>query len=136
MRTRPATPAGSTDRTRPGTSLLALLQETRPLDTTIAEQLAGLSSAVLTVYTQLIAFTEPVTVDDIAQAAQTARSSTLKALVTIEQRHLAHRDRGNQNGPKRRPDLWRAHHSEAAPRSNEPPPRPGETGRARTRTRP
>ncbi|MFF1844504.1 hypothetical protein ACFVW9_22570 [Streptomyces sp. NPDC058217] len=57
----------------------------------------------------------------IAQAAQTARSSTIKALVTLEQRHLAHRDRGNQNGPKRRPDLWRTHHTEAAPRSNEPP---------------
>ncbi|MEU6572580.1 hypothetical protein [Streptomyces sp. NPDC046805] len=77
-------------------------------DTTIADRLTGLSPAVISIYTQLVAFTEPVTVDDIAQAAATARSSTFKALVALEKQGLAHRDRGIQNGPNRRPDLWRA----------------------------
>ncbi|MGW3421176.1 hypothetical protein [Streptomyces phaeochromogenes] len=90
-------------------------------DTTIAEQLADLSPAILTVYTHLVTFTEPATVDTIAQAAQTARSSTFKALVTLEQRGLAHRDRGIQNGPNRCPDLWRANHTEAAPTPDESP---------------
>jgi predicted transcriptional regulator len=89
--------------------------------TPIAEQLAGLSSAIITVYTQLVAFTEPATVDDIAQAAQSARSSTFKALVALEKRGLAHRDRGIQNGPNRRPDLWRATHTAPAPTPNEAP---------------
>ncbi|MDQ1024630.1 putative transcriptional regulator [Streptomyces umbrinus] len=87
-------------------------------DTTIAEQLADLSPAILTIYTQLVTFTEPATVDDIAQAAKTARSSTFKALVTLEKRGLAHRDRGIQNGPNRCPDLWRANHTKAAPTPN------------------
>ncbi|MCX4458232.1 hypothetical protein OG585_37530 [Streptomyces sp. NBC_01340] len=90
-------------------------------DTTIADQLSGLSPAVITVYTQLVAFTEPVTVDDIAQAAQSARSSTFKHLVALEKRGLAHRDRGIQNGPTRRPDLWRATHTEPSPTPDETP---------------
>ncbi|MFF4960947.1 hypothetical protein ACFY2Z_28560 [Streptomyces sp. NPDC001222] len=77
-------------------------------ETMIADQLTGLPPAIINVYTQLIAFTEPATVDDIAQAAAAARSSTFKALVALEKRGLAHRDRGIQNGPNRRPDLWRA----------------------------
>ncbi len=90
-------------------------------DTTIAEQLADLSPAILTVYTQLVTFTEPATVDNIAQAADTARSSTFKALVTLEKRGLAHRERGIQNGPKRCPDLWRANHTKAALTPDESP---------------
>ncbi|MFF5010961.1 hypothetical protein ACFY3G_50275 [Streptomyces phaeochromogenes] len=90
-------------------------------DTTIAEQLADLSPAILTVYTQLVTFTEPATVDTIAQSAKTARSSTFKALVTLEKRSLAHRDRGIQNGPKRCPDLWRANHTEATLTPDEAP---------------
>ncbi|MFE9610998.1 hypothetical protein [Streptomyces sp. NPDC006012] len=77
-------------------------------NTTISDQLAGLSPAIINVYTHLVAFTEPASVDDIAQAAETTRSSTFKALVALEKRHLAHRDRGIQNGPNRCPDLWRA----------------------------
>ncbi|MFD8726139.1 hypothetical protein ACFV2H_51610 [Streptomyces sp. NPDC059629] len=74
--------------------------------TTTVDQLAGLAPAVITVYTQLVAFTEPATVDDIATAAEAARSSTFKALVALEKHGLARRDRGIQNGPCRRPDLW------------------------------
>ncbi|MFF3911047.1 hypothetical protein ACFYZJ_35015 [Streptomyces sp. NPDC001848] len=90
-------------------------------DTTIADQLAGLSPAVISVYTQLVAFTEPASVDDIAQAATTARSSTFKHLVVLEKRGLAHRDRGIQNGRSRRPDLWRATHTEPSPTPKEHP---------------
>ncbi|MER6062376.1 hypothetical protein [Streptomyces sp. NPDC001792] len=82
--------------------------------TTISDQLAGLSPAVIHIYTQLIAFTDPGTVDDIAQAAGTARSSTFKALIALEERNLAHRDRGVKNGPDRRPDLWHATHTAPA----------------------
>ncbi|MFF4501575.1 helix-turn-helix domain-containing protein [Streptomyces sp. NPDC001401] len=74
--------------------------------TTTVDQLAGLAPAVITVYTQLVAFTEPAAVDDIASAAGAARSSTFKALVSLEKRGLARRDRGIKNGPCRRPDLW------------------------------
>ncbi|NIY69535.1 TrmB family transcriptional regulator [Streptomyces malaysiensis] len=90
-------------------------------DTTTTDQLAGLPSAVITVYAQLVAFTEPATVGDIATAAETARSSTFKALVTLEKRGLAHRNRGIQNGPKRCPDLWRAGHTDSSPTPGEPP---------------
>lgn len=90
-------------------------------DTTITDQLSGLAPAVVTVYTQLVAFTEPATVDDIAQAAQTARSSTFKHLVALEKCGLAHRDRGIHNGPNRRPDLWRATHTEPGPTPDEVP---------------
>ncbi|WP_405957285.1 hypothetical protein [Streptomyces phaeochromogenes] len=102
-------------------------------DTTIAEQLADLSPAILTVYTQLVTFTEPATVDTIAQSAEAARSSTFKALVTLEKRGLAHRERGIKNGPHRCPDLWRANHTEATPTSaeaqaQEEPPAPEPAG--------
>ncbi|MGW1913245.1 hypothetical protein ACWCQS_21545 [Streptomyces sp. NPDC002076] len=89
-------------------------------DTTISDQLTGLSSAVIHVYTQLVAFTDPAPVDDIAQVADTARSSTFKALVALEKRNLAHRDRGIKNGPDRRPDLWHAIHTGPAPTFEQP----------------
>ncbi|MFD8929597.1 hypothetical protein [Streptomyces mirabilis] len=94
-------------------------------DTTISDQLVGLSPAVIHVYTQLVAFTDPATVDDIAQAADTARSSTFKALVALEKRNLAHRNRGIKNGPDRRPDLWRATHTTPAPTFEQPGAREG-----------
>ncbi|MFI6354481.1 helix-turn-helix domain-containing protein [Streptomyces sp. NPDC050743] len=68
-------------------------------DTTISDQLTGLSPAIIHVYTQLVAFTDPATVDDIAEASDTARSSTFKALVTLEERNLAHRNRGIRTAP-------------------------------------
>ncbi|WP_159033128.1 hypothetical protein [Streptomyces fodineus] len=68
----------------------------------------------------LHAFTDPATVDDIAQAADTARSSTFKALVTLEERNLAHRKRGIKNGPDRRPDLWHAPHTAPTPALEQP----------------
>ncbi|QHA07870.1 hypothetical protein GQF42_35350 [Streptomyces broussonetiae] len=89
-------------------------------DTTISDRLAGLSPAVLHVYTQLVAFTDPATVDDIAQAADTARSSTFKSLVDLEKRSLAYRNRGIKNGPDRHPDLWHAVHTAAAPTFEQP----------------
>ncbi|MFE3410307.1 hypothetical protein ACFXMT_18850 [Streptomyces mirabilis] len=89
-------------------------------DTTISDRLAGLSPAAIHVYTQLVAFTDPATVDDVAQAADTARSSTFKALVALEKRSLAHRYRGIKNGPDRRPDLWHATHTAPAPTSEQP----------------
>jgi predicted transcriptional regulator len=82
------------------------------MSTMISDQLTQLSPAVINVYTQLVAFTEPASVDDIAQAAEAARSSTFKALVALEKRGLAERDRGIQNGPNRCPDLWRAPHTD------------------------
>ncbi|GAA2662182.1 helix-turn-helix domain-containing protein [Streptomyces vastus] len=89
-------------------------------ETATADQLAGLSPAIISVYTQLVAFTDPATVDDIAQAAATPRSSTFKALVALEKRGLAHRDRGIQNGPNRRPDLWHATYTNPSHASEEP----------------
>ncbi|WP_078992787.1 helix-turn-helix domain-containing protein [Streptomyces sp. MMG1121] len=87
-------------------------------DTT--DQLTGLSPAVIHVYIQLVAFTDPARVDDIAQAAETARSSAFKALVSLEKRGLAHRERGIQNGPSRCPDLWRATHNDPGHAPEEP----------------
>lgn len=92
-------------------------------NTTMTDQLTGLPPAVIHVYTQLVAFTDPAPVDDIAQAAETARSSTFKALVSLERRGLAHRERGIQNGPSRRPDLWRATHTDPGPTPDETPTR-------------
>ncbi|MES4891782.1 hypothetical protein [Streptomyces sp. NPDC096012] len=89
-------------------------------DTTISDRLTGLSPAVIHVYTHLVAFTDPATVDDIAQAAETARSSTFKALVALEKLSLAHRNRGIKNGPDRRPDLWHATHTAPAPTFEQP----------------
>lgn len=91
-------------------------------DTKATDQLTGLAPYILTVYTQLVTFTEPATIDDIAHAAGTARSSTFKALTALEKRGLAFRDRGAKNGPNRRPDLWRAPHTQpTAPEPEEPP---------------
>ncbi|MGW3174692.1 helix-turn-helix domain-containing protein [Streptomyces sp. NPDC001153] len=69
-------------------------------DTTISDRLTGLSPAVIHFYTQLVTFTDSATVDDIAQAADIARSSTFKALVALEKRNLAHRNRGHQERPR------------------------------------
>lgn len=66
-----------------------------------ADRLEGLAPAVIAVYTQLVAFAEPATVDQVAQTAETPRSSTLKALTTLEKRGLAQRERGVRFGPKR-----------------------------------
>lgn len=89
-------------------------------DTTLSDRLTGLSPTVLHVYIQLVAFSDPATVDDIAQAADTARSSTFKALVALEERNLAHRKRGVKNGPDRRADLWHATHTAPAPTFEQP----------------
>ncbi|MER6572951.1 helix-turn-helix domain-containing protein [Streptomyces sp. NPDC001093] len=89
-------------------------------DITISDRLTGLSPAVIHVYTKLVAFTDSATVDDIAQAADVARSSTFKALVALEKRNLAHRNRGIKNGPDRRPDLWHATHTAPAPPFEQP----------------
>ncbi|WP_166029169.1 TrmB family transcriptional regulator [Streptomyces chilikensis] len=91
---------------------------------TTADRLEGLAPAVIAVYTQLVAFTEPATVDQVAQTAETPRSSTFKALTALEKRGLAQRERGVQFGPKRCPDIWSAVHEE----SPTPASAPGELG--------
>lgn len=88
------------------------------------DPLEDLPSQVLTVYKQLVTFTDPVTVDDIAQAAATPRSSTFKALVALEKRGLAGRERGIQNGPHRRPDLWHPTHTKPVPPDGSAPKTP------------
>ncbi|MET8243609.1 hypothetical protein ABZV31_03720 [Streptomyces sp. NPDC005202] len=89
--------------------------------TTMTNELTGLSPAVIHVYTQLVAFTDPAPVADIAQATETACSSSFKALASLQKRGLAHRERGIPNGPSRRPDLWRATHTGPGPTPGVPP---------------
>lgn len=88
---------------------------------TTCDALADLPSQVLTVYRQLVTFTDPATVDDIAQASTTPRSSTFKALVALEKCGLAGRERGIQNGPHRRPDLWHPTHTKPVPSEDSAP---------------
>ncbi|MFD7013519.1 helix-turn-helix domain-containing protein [Streptomyces sp. NPDC059928] len=70
------------------------------------EPLTGLTGAPAAVYTELASLTEPATAAELALAAGLGRSTASKALTTLEQHGLAHREPGGHDGPHRTPDRW------------------------------
>ncbi|MER6385001.1 hypothetical protein ABT274_34735 [Streptomyces sp. NPDC001127] len=73
------------------------------------EPLAGLSGAPASVYAELAKLTgdNVATAAELALAAGLGRSTTGKALVTLEEHGLAIRTPGGHDGPRRTPDRWR-----------------------------
>ncbi|MET9076994.1 hypothetical protein ABZX95_33715 [Streptomyces sp. NPDC004232] len=73
------------------------------------EPLAGLTGAPATIYAELIKLTgnDVATAAELALAAGLGRSTTGKALVTLEEHGLAIRTPGGHDGPRRTPDRWR-----------------------------
>ncbi|WP_053728471.1 helix-turn-helix domain-containing protein [Streptomyces sp. WM6378] len=71
------------------------------------EPLTGLTGAPAAIYTELVGLTEPATAAELALAAGLGRSTTSKALTTLEQHGLALREPGGHDGPRRTPDRWR-----------------------------
>lgn len=69
------------------------------------EPLQGLSGAPATIYTELVT-TPGVTAAELALAAGLGRSTTGKALVTLEEQGLAVRKPGGHEGARRTPDHW------------------------------
>lgn len=74
------------------------------------DPLAQLTVATGAVYAQLVTLTqdEGATTAELALTAGLGRSTTGKALVTLEERGLAIRTPGGHDGPHRTPDRWRA----------------------------
>lgn len=72
------------------------------------EPLPGLTGAPATIYTELAALTEPATAAELALAAGLGRSTTSKALTTLEAHGLAVRTPGGHDGPRRTPDRWQS----------------------------
>ncbi|MFI2030550.1 hypothetical protein [Streptomyces buecherae] len=74
------------------------------------EPVHGLSGAPAAIYTELVAVPgdEGTTAAELSLAAGVGRSTTGKALVTLEKRGLAVRTPGGHDGPRRTPDVWRA----------------------------
>ncbi|MET9036958.1 helix-turn-helix domain-containing protein [Streptomyces mirabilis] len=74
------------------------------------EPLTQLSGAPVTVYTELTNLTgdDGATVAELALAAGLGRSTTGKALTTLEEHGLAARTPGGHEGARRTPDRWRA----------------------------
>ncbi|MGW2651629.1 hypothetical protein ACWC2T_43860 [Streptomyces sp. NPDC001393] len=74
------------------------------------EPLAQLSVATGAVYAELITLTDNdgATTAELALAAGLGRSTTGKALATLEEKGLAIRTPGGHDGPRRNPDRWRA----------------------------
>ncbi|MFE9571040.1 helix-turn-helix domain-containing protein [Streptomyces sp. NPDC006692] len=70
------------------------------------EPLTGLTGAPAAVYTELAGLTEPATAAELALAAGLGRSTTSKALTTLEQHGLALREPGGHEGARRTPDRW------------------------------
>ncbi|MFE9559317.1 helix-turn-helix domain-containing protein [Streptomyces sp. NPDC006703] len=77
------------------------------------EPLTGLTGAPAAVYTELAGLTEPATAAELALAAGLGRSTTSKALTTLEQHGLALREPGGHEGARRTPDRW--HHVQTNP---------------------
>ncbi|MEV0961233.1 helix-turn-helix domain-containing protein [Streptomyces sp. NPDC049910] len=71
-----------------------------------AEPVTGLTGAPAAIYTELAGLSEPATVAELAIAASLGRSTTGKALVTLEEHGLAVRIPGGHDGPRRTPDRW------------------------------
>ncbi|WP_344396675.1 hypothetical protein [Streptomyces vastus] len=88
------------------------------------EPLAQLTGAPAAIYTELTGLTESATAAELALAAGLGRSTTGKALTTLEEHGLAVRTPGGHDGPRRAPDHWRAAPTPEtngdAPRSHEP----------------
>ncbi|MBT2418075.1 hypothetical protein J7F01_08545 [Streptomyces sp. ISL-22] len=74
------------------------------------EPMAGLTGAPAAIYTELVKLTsdDGATAAELALAAGLGRSTTGKALVTLEEHGLAVRTPGGHDGPRRTPDRWRA----------------------------
>ncbi|MEU6142387.1 helix-turn-helix domain-containing protein [Streptomyces sp. NPDC047081] len=73
------------------------------------EPLAGLAGAPASIYAELVKLTaDGATAAELALAAGLGRSTTGKALVTLEEHGLAVRTPGGHDGPRRTPDRWRA----------------------------
>ncbi|AOR31018.1 hypothetical protein BFF78_08165 [Streptomyces fodineus] len=74
------------------------------------EPLAQLSVATGAVYAKLVTLTDNdgATTAELALAAGLGRSTTGKALVTLEEKGLAIRTPGGHDGPRRTPDRWHA----------------------------
>ncbi|MER6074766.1 helix-turn-helix domain-containing protein [Streptomyces sp. NPDC001817] len=72
--------------------------------------LAQLSVATGAVYAKLVTLTDndEATTAELARAAGLGRSTTGKALATLEEKGLATRTPGGHDGPRRTPDRWRA----------------------------
>ncbi|MFD8724769.1 helix-turn-helix domain-containing protein [Streptomyces sp. NPDC059629] len=73
------------------------------------EPLAGLTGAPAAIYAELVKLTDDdtATAAELALAAGLGRSTTGKALVTLEEHGLATRTPGGHDGPRRTPDRWR-----------------------------
>ncbi|MGW7381883.1 hypothetical protein [Streptomyces sp. NPDC054794] len=73
------------------------------------EPLAGLTGAPAAIYAELVKLTDEdtATAAELALAAGLGRSTTGKALVTLEEHGLAIRTPGGHDGPRRTPDHWR-----------------------------
>lgn len=84
------------------------------------EPLAQLTGAPAAIYTELTGLTEPATGAELALAAGLGRSTTGKALVTLEQHGLATRTPGGHDGPRRTPDRWRAAPTHETSNSDDP----------------
>lgn len=69
----------------------------------------GLTGGPAAVYTQLVNLTgdDGITATELALAARLGRSTTGKALVTLEEQGLALRTPGGFDGPRRTADIWR-----------------------------
>ncbi|MEU7487560.1 MarR family transcriptional regulator [Streptomyces sp. NPDC042319] len=72
------------------------------------EPLGGLTGAPATIYTELARLSAETrsTVAELALAAGLGRSTTSKALATLEEHGLAVRTPGGHDGPRRTPDRW------------------------------
>ncbi|MEV3854975.1 helix-turn-helix domain-containing protein [Streptomyces sp. NPDC050095] len=92
----------SDTNTTPG----ATVHELRPLTDFVPEPLASLTGAPATAYTHLSAHPDGITVAELALAAGLGRSTTGKALITLESHGLAVRTPGGHDGPRRTPDRW------------------------------
>ncbi|QIY94459.2 helix-turn-helix domain-containing protein [Streptomyces sp. S1D4-11] len=74
------------------------------------EPLTRLTGAPVTIYTELTNLTgdDGATAAELALAAGLGRSTTGKALTTLEEHGLTVRTPGGHDGPRRTPDRWRA----------------------------
>lgn len=75
-----------------------------------ANPLTDLTGAPASIYAELVKLTgdDEGTATELALAAGLGRSTTGKALVTLEEHGLAVRTPGGHDGPRRTPDRWRA----------------------------
>ncbi|MCJ0875587.1 helix-turn-helix domain-containing protein [Streptomyces sp. AP-93] len=100
------------DTTPDGTRTLHVAPNPEPVN--------GLTGAPAALYTELAGLTEPATVAELALAAGLGRSTTGKALVTLEERGLAVRIPGGHDGPRRTPDRWHPAPATEATNGDEP----------------